>query len=91
MTKLTKGARDLLEQLAVPGTRIVHAQDGDCAWLSPRRDFGPHWNDLDWDDMATLRRGGYIADLDDGEEIGRFIPPEVITPAGRAALQGERG
>lgn len=88
--KLTQSAMDLLEQLAA-GARIVHAQDGDCAWLSPRKDFSPHWNDLDWDDMADLRRAGYIADLDDGEECGRFIPPEVITSAGRAALSQREG
>lgn len=89
--KLTKPQVDLLEQLAVPGTCIVHAQDGDCAWLSPRRDFGPHWNDLNWDDMAVLRRHGLIADLDDGDDESRFVPPEIITPAGRQALeQGER-
>lgn len=88
--KLTKSERDLLEQLAVPGTRIVHAPDGDCAWLSPRKDL-PSWNDLDWDDMATLRRAGYIADLDDGDDESRFPPVEVITAAGRAALSAKEG
>lgn len=85
MGKLTSGARSLLEQLAVSNTRIVHAPDGDCAWLSPRKDL-PAWNDLDWDDMAELRRAGYIADLDDGDDESRFPPVEVITEAGRRAL-----
>lgn len=85
MPKLTENQRHLLGHLD-GGARIVHAQDGDCAWLSPRKDFSPYWNDIDWDDMAVLRRAGYIADLDDGDDESRFIPPEVITPAGRAAL-----
>lgn len=84
--KLTENQRHLLEHLD-GGARIVHAQDGDCARLSPRKDFSPYWNDIDWDDMAVLRRAGYIADLDDGDDESRFVPPEVITEAGRAALR----
>ncbi|EJL36578.1 hypothetical protein PMI01_00953 [Caulobacter sp. AP07] len=90
MGRLTKGRRDLLEQLAA-GARIVHAPDGDCAWLSPRKDFAPYWNDLNWDDMAALRKAGLIADEDDGDDESRFHPAEVITPAGRAALNQQGG
>jgi len=88
--KLTENQRHLLEHLE-GGARIVHAQDGDRAWLSPSSQFSPFWDDIDWDDMAVLRGAGYIADLDDGDDESRFAPPEVITDAGRQALAEEAG
>jgi hypothetical protein len=89
MTKLTDEQRELLSALA-EGARIIHAQDGDCAWISPRRDE-PRWNDLNWHDMRVLRGAGLIGDEDDGDDESRFHPAEVITTAGRLALQQGKG
>jgi hypothetical protein len=85
--KLTKAQRALLTKLA-SGHRIIHSNDGDRAWLSKLGD-DPIWGDLAWDTMAELRNAGLIGDEDDGEDDVRFSPAEVITPAGRAALEKE--
>lgn len=85
MPKLTPYGFNLLKKLANDGAAIIHSQDGDRAWLRGQGD-NPVWGDLDWREMATLRNAGLIGDEDDGDDESRFPAPEVITPAGRAAL-----
>jgi len=89
MGKLTDRETRLLAKMA-EGHKIIHSNDGDRAWLSGLGD-NPVFGDLDWAAMRVLRGLGLIADEDDGEEDVRFHPPEVIIPAGRAALSQREG
>lgn len=84
--KLTDRETRLLSKMA-SGRKIIHSRDGDRAWLSGLGD-NPVFGDLDWAAMCVLRGLGLIGDDEDGEEDHRFPPAEIITPAGRLALQG---
>lgn len=84
--KLTDAQRAILEAMA-NGHEIHFSQDGDNAWLWPKHPTGF----LDDDQIINLRDLGYIADAPyDEDEHVRFGPPTIITPLGRAALQGDR-
>lgn len=85
--KLTIYGHNLLLKLAQQGAAIIHSNDGDRAWLRGQGDH-PTWGDLDWREMSKLRNAGLICDEDDGDEESRFPAPEVISEAGRLALQG---
>lgn len=89
MSKLTERETLLLAKMA-EGHKIVHSNDGDRAWLTGLGD-NPVFGDLDWAAMRVLRGLGLIGDEDDGDDESRFGAPEVITPAGRLALQQEKG
>lgn len=80
---LTDAQREVLQAMA-DGHKMVFSQDGDEAWLWPKHPTGF----LSLEQTCGLRDKGYIAHApyDDDEHV-RFGPPDIITPAGLAALQ----
>lgn len=82
---LTEAQREVLRAMA-SGHKMVFSQDGDMAWLWPTHATGF----LTMEQTCGLRDMGYTAaEAYDEDRHGRFGPPDVITPAGRAALEGE--
>lgn len=85
MAKLTEAQREVLQAMA-NGHEMVFSQDGDNAWLSPKHTTGF----LSMEQTCGLRDAGYIAATPYDEDLHvRFGPPNIITPAGRAALEGK--
>lgn len=82
MRRLSEAEREILQAMA-DGHEMVFSQDGDTAWLWPKRPTGF----LDYAPIIALRDAGYIAraPFDDEDHI-RFGSPDVITHAGRSAL-----
>lgn len=81
--KLTEAQREILSAMAA-GHEMVFSEDGDMAWLWPTHSTG-FLND---EDVIGLRDAGCIASapFDDDQHV-RFGPPDIITDAGRAALE----
>lgn len=79
--KLTKAQIEVLEAMA-SGHVMVFSQDGEEAWLWPRH----HTGLLSAEQTCGLRDLGLIEN--DASAGGvRFPDPDVITDAGRAALE----
>lgn len=80
--KLTKAQIEVLSALAEDHV-MVFSEDGDNAWLYPNH----HTGILSDEQTIVLRNMGYIdKEKGDEDDYGRFGAPDVITPAGRAAL-----
>lgn len=86
MTPLTEAQRVVLQAMA-DGHEMVFSQDGEEAWLSPKHPTGF----LSMEQTCGLRDEGFIgrAPYDD-EDHYRFGSPDIITPAGRLALQQDK-
>jgi hypothetical protein len=83
MSKLTEAQREVLQAMA-NGHKMVFSQDGDDAWLWPKHPTGF----LTMEQTCGLRDLGYIAAAPyDEDQHVRFGPPDIITPAGRLALE----
>lgn len=89
MGKLTKAQRCILERLA-EGEHISYSQDGEVGWLWPSRiqleEVGI--SDCELQDLRDRKLMAMRQDEDD--ECVRFSPPDVITTAGRAALEDSK-
>jgi hypothetical protein len=86
MTKLTKAQTALLRAMS-NGDHISYSQDGDVGWLWPSNVRLETFSITDAE-LQDLRKQGFIgAPLNyDGDDDYRFRPPDVLRPAGRAAL-----
>lgn len=85
MGRLTPAQHDLLDALTL-GDGIVYSQDGDYGWLTvSRRDLDEFG--ISVRELQDLRDRRLIGHEPGDHEWVRFAPPEVITPAGRAALK----
>lgn len=82
MVKLTKAQIYVLERLSA-GEKIAYSQDGDDGWFFPSSE----WLEIDCQSLNRLRQLRLIGSDPEWEDEGRFGPCDVITPAGRAALQ----
>lgn len=86
--KLTKAQRAVLTELA-KGRGIAHARDGDCCWFSGG---GPILSADEQGCLQELRDRGLLTDepIDDDDGMRRSAA-EIITDAGRKALEGGDG